>query len=197
MTELPRIVSPTRWKCRLYLPSDSFLAQVAELGVADRPGRAAVVHRMAAGRVRVGRLDDDIAAQVRDLAAGVTASHMLVLERSIRVSDWSRIAVTNRSSVNALRPLAPGLKVPLFRPLLSIAVAVMMTRSPTRHPVTVSARRTIVSPFLAVSPSFTQVRFILAPWNSMRPPQHTIAGHVFESISGIETSRILAVQSAR
>src|SRR5262249_26972670 len=45
-----------------------FLAQVAELGITDRPGRAAVVHRVAAGRLRVGRLHGDVPAQVGHLA---------------------------------------------------------------------------------------------------------------------------------
>jgi hypothetical protein len=34
------------------------------------------------------------------------------------------------------------------------------------------------SPGFAVAPSFSHVRFIGAPWNSMRPAQEMIAGRV-------------------
>ena len=61
-------------------------------------------------------------------------------------------------------------------------VAVRITRSPTRQPVTGSASVTVMSPALAVSPSLTQVRLIGAPCRSMRPPQQTIAGHDCRSI---------------
>ncbi len=61
----------------------ALLAEVAELGVADGAGRAAVVHRVAALARGVGRLDDDVAAQVGDLAAIVAASQMLVLQRPV------------------------------------------------------------------------------------------------------------------
>src|SRR5262249_47733191 len=44
------------------------LAQVAELGVADGPGRVLVIHRMAALSLRIGRLNDDVAAEIGDLA---------------------------------------------------------------------------------------------------------------------------------
>ena len=78
----------------------ALLAEVAELGVADRAGRVAVVHRVAADAVRVGRLDDDVAAQVGDLAAVVAVAQVRRTS-----SGWSSVsfvpsmAVMMRSSV--------------------------------------------------------------------------------------------------
>jgi hypothetical protein len=60
---------------------------------------------------------------------------------------------------------------------LQLAVEVTITRSPTRQPVTASDRVTSVAPGFAGAPSFTQVRLSGAPCKSIRPPQHTIAGH--------------------
>ena len=62
------------------LAEHPLLAQVAELGVGDRPGRAPVVHGVAPDAARVGRLDDDVAAQVRHLAAVVAGAEVLELQ---------------------------------------------------------------------------------------------------------------------
>ena len=144
-TELPRIVSPTRWKWRLYLPEHPLLAQVAELGVADRAGRVAVVHRVAADAVGVGRLDDDVAAQVGDLAAVVALAEVVELERAVegRASSPS-IARIVRSSVNVVHRVRP--RRPEVASLAPDArwVAVTITRSPTRQPGTGSASVTTV-----------------------------------------------------
>jgi hypothetical protein len=83
-----------------------------------------------------------------------------------------------------------GLRVPPVP--LSPCVAVTITRSPTRHPVTGSARLTWRAPFDAVAPSFIQVRLIGAPWKSIRPPQQTMDGHVCRSIPSTYDSRITA-----
>ena len=53
--------------------------------------------------------------------------------------------------------------------------------------------RTIGSPRYASRASLVQVRPIGAPWNSMRPPQETIAGQVSGSIPSKCFSRIVAV----
>src|SRR5262249_53767716 len=58
------------------------LAEVAELGVADGPGRAAVVHRVAAQR-EVGRLDEEVAAEVGDGAAVVAGAAVVEVERPV------------------------------------------------------------------------------------------------------------------
>src|SRR5581483_4500099 len=58
------------------------LAETAELGVADRAGRAVVVHRVAT-RGGVGRLDDDVAAQVGDLAAIRAAADVVEVRGAI------------------------------------------------------------------------------------------------------------------
>src|SRR5262249_18999330 len=62
-------------------PQDTLFAEVAELGVADRAGRAAVIHRVATISLGVGRLDDDIPAEVRDLAAIKAVPQVLKLQR--------------------------------------------------------------------------------------------------------------------
>ena len=59
---------------------------------------------------------------------------------------------------------------------------VTMTRSPTRHPVTGSAKVTAASPAFASAPSLTHVRDSGAPWRSMRPPHDISAGSVSLSI---------------
>ena len=62
------------------LAEHALLAQVAELGIRDRAGRSAMIHRVAADAARVGRLDDDAAAQVRDLAAIGAVAQVLEVE---------------------------------------------------------------------------------------------------------------------
>ena len=75
-------------------------------------------------------------------------------------------------------------------------VMVTMTRSPALQPLTASASVTVLSPLRAVAPSLTQVRFIGAPWKSMRPPQQTMAGHDCGSRPSTGMSRIKAVWPA-
>src|SRR5262249_7189583 len=61
----------------------AFLAQVAELGIADGAGRLAMVHRMAARTVRCG-LDHDVATQVGHLAAINAVAFVVVGQRPIQ-----------------------------------------------------------------------------------------------------------------
>ena len=61
----------------------AFLAEMAELGVADRAGGIAMIHRVAAHAGGIGRLDDDVAAQVGDLAAIVAVAEMRELQRLV------------------------------------------------------------------------------------------------------------------
>src|SRR5262249_36455101 len=61
---------------------DAFLAQVAELRVADRAGGIAVVHGVPA-LAGVGGLDDHVPAQVRDLAAVIAAAEVVLLQRLV------------------------------------------------------------------------------------------------------------------
>ena len=90
MTELPRIDVAGQVEVEAVLAEHALLAEVAELGVGDRAGRVPVVHRVPADAVRVGRLDDDVAAQVGDLAAVVP------------LARWSYSR--GRSSVTSARP---------------------------------------------------------------------------------------------
>ena len=126
----------------------AFLAEVAELGVADRAGRVAVVHRVAATPSRVGRLDDDVAAQVGDLAAIVAVG-----DDGRSAAAWSSVrlvpsmALMMRSSVWVLSRTLGGTSSSV---LFCRVVAVRMTRSPARQPVTASASVTSVSPSFAV-----------------------------------------------
>jgi len=62
---------------------NAFLAQVPKLGVADRATRVSVVHGVAACDGGVGGFDDDIAAQVRHLAAVVATAWMVEFDRFI------------------------------------------------------------------------------------------------------------------
>ena len=165
------------------LAEDPLLAQVAELGVADRAGRAAVVHRVAASLGGVGRLDDDVSAQVGDLAAVVSLAQVVLLQGAVQGDAWFRRSrVMVRSSVNAFIESFPWPARSVARSRLSRWVAVTITRSPTRQPGTASASVTTASPARAVVPSFTQVRPSGAPWRSIRPPQQTIAGQVSGSM---------------
>ena len=59
--------------------------------------------------------------------------------------------------------------------------AIREAMSPVFQPGTSSASVRTLVPASAFAPSFTQVRFIGWPWNSIRPPQQTTAGH--ESLS--------------
>ena len=145
------------------------LAEVAELGVADRAGRVAVVHRVAAHAFGVGRLDDDVAAQVRHLAAVLAVAQ--VARTSSGLSSVSFVPSIGLDDV------APRCATRVFAVAVDVCVPVTMTRSPTFQPVTGSASVTALSPFFAVAPSLTQVRLSGAPWKSMRPPQQTMAGH--------------------
>src|ERR1019366_2213024 len=61
----------------------AFLAEMAELRVAERAGRVPVKHRMAALPLGIGRLDDDVAAQVGDFAVEFAAAQVLVFERRV------------------------------------------------------------------------------------------------------------------
>ena len=59
-----------------------------------------MIHRVAADAVRVGRLDDDVAAQVGDLAAVVALAQVVVFERLVeRELGCRRCAAMMRSSV--------------------------------------------------------------------------------------------------
>src|SRR5690606_38822539 len=60
------------------------LAEVAEFGVAQAAGGAAVIHGVAAVALRVGRLDDDVPAQVGDLAAEIAAAAVVVFKRLVQ-----------------------------------------------------------------------------------------------------------------
>ena len=60
-----------------------FLAEMPKLRVADRAGGIAMIHRMAALARRIGRFDDDIAAQIGHFAAKFAASRMGILQRPI------------------------------------------------------------------------------------------------------------------
>ena len=103
MTELPRIVLPHEVEVQAVAAERVLLAQVAELGVADRAGRAAVIHRVPADARRIGRFDDDVAAQVGDLAAEFALAEVLVgqrlVERDRAGCTCPSIAVIVRSSV--------------------------------------------------------------------------------------------------
>src|SRR5262249_8408566 len=76
-----------------------FLTQVAELGVADRTVRVFVIHGVAAHPGAVGRLHDDVAAQVSYLAT---------------VSAFRGVVEGQRSVQGHFRPV-DGLDGPLFR----------------------------------------------------------------------------------
>src|SRR5262249_8342637 len=66
-------------------PQHPVLAQVAELRVTDRAGRATVIHRVAARLVGSAGLDDHIAAQVGDLAAVVAGAEVQELQRLVQL----------------------------------------------------------------------------------------------------------------
>ena len=89
-TELPRIGVAAQVVVQAVAAEHAFLAEMAKLGVADRAGRTAMIHRVAAHAVRVGRLDDDVAAQVGDLAAVVAGPQMLEFQRFIEADDGRR-----------------------------------------------------------------------------------------------------------
>ena len=76
----------------------------------------------------------------------------------------------------------------VFLILFCRTVAVRITRSPGRQPVTGSASVISAEPALAGAPSLTQVRFMGAPCKSIRPPQQTIAGQDSGSRPSTETS---------
>src|SRR5262249_6588531 len=61
----------------------ALLAEVTELRIADGPGRVAMIHRVPANAVRLGRFDDDVAAEVGHLATIAARAEMVVLERSV------------------------------------------------------------------------------------------------------------------
>ena len=58
-------------------------SEAAELGVADRAGGVLVIHGVPTGLVRLGRFDDDVAAQVGDFAAIGVLAEVVELERAI------------------------------------------------------------------------------------------------------------------
>src|SRR5262249_41641381 len=62
---------------------DAGFAKAAELGVADGAGGMAMIHGVAAALVRIGRLDDDVAAKIGHLAAIFAVAQVLELERLI------------------------------------------------------------------------------------------------------------------
>src|SRR5207253_8490361 len=62
----------------------AFLAEMAKFGIANRAGRAAVIHGMAPDAVGVRRFHDDVAAEVGDLAAVLADREMLELQRLVK-----------------------------------------------------------------------------------------------------------------
>ena len=63
---------------------DSFLAEVAELRVADAAGAVAVKHRVAADAPGSGGLDDDVAREVGDFAAVVAGAEVRARVKALR-----------------------------------------------------------------------------------------------------------------
>ena len=63
---------------------DVFLAQVAELSVADRPGRSVVIHRVTANALRLGGFDDHVARQVGDGRAVLAGAQVGILQGRIK-----------------------------------------------------------------------------------------------------------------
>jgi len=93
------------------LALDPLLAQVSELGVADRAGRAAVVHRVTAGDLRLRRLHNDVAAEVRDFAAisqVAAAPLLLVTHPSLPVKSVNQLVVLARSRPGQLNYASGG-----------------------------------------------------------------------------------------
>lgn len=145
----------------------ALLAQVAELGVGERPGRAAVIHGVPADTSGVGGFDHHIAAQVRDLAAEITVAEVGHLQRLVERD----LAAIDRSDGSFLGGRFGLRRAVLLRAGEDDAI-------PTFQPVTGSASDTAVSPIFAVAPSFTQARLRGWPCASHRPPQQTIAGQL-------------------
>src|SRR5262249_48044048 len=56
---------------------------MAELGVTDRPGRVAMIHRVAGSDHRIGRFNSDIAAEIGHVAAIDTTARMIEFQRLI------------------------------------------------------------------------------------------------------------------
>jgi hypothetical protein len=64
-------------------PEHALFPEVAELGVGDGADGPAVVHRVAALALGVGGFDDDVAAEVRDLAGELALGDVLELQRLV------------------------------------------------------------------------------------------------------------------
>src|SRR6516165_9408107 len=59
------------------VPAEHILfTQVPEFGVADRPGRPAMIHRVPADFIRLGRFDHDVAAEIGHLATEIAGGLM-------------------------------------------------------------------------------------------------------------------------
>ena len=89
------------------------LAEVAELGVPERAGRAVVVHRVAADARRVGALDDHVAGEVRHLAAVVAVAEVRHRQRPVErqpgpVDRGDRPLLGGRSRLGGALGLGPG-----------------------------------------------------------------------------------------
>ncbi len=64
-------------------PEHALLAEVPKLRVADRAARPAMIHRVPARLLGIGGFDDDVAAEIRDLAAIRAVAEMVECERRI------------------------------------------------------------------------------------------------------------------
>ena len=94
------------------LAEHALLAEVPELGVADAARRAAVIHRVAAHAGGIGRLDDDVAREVGDLAAHQLLAAMRLFEGTIE-REHRAVDGRDRALLRAHR-LLPGER-PLLR----------------------------------------------------------------------------------
>ena len=105
-----------------------------------------MIHGVPSDAGRIGRLDDDVSAQVGHLAAVLSTYRMVLGKRPIQ----GQCLVADRRDgplfCECLPSLRQVVRVPRSRPLLCVSVAVTMTWSPTRHPVTASARSTVHRP---------------------------------------------------
>ena len=68
----------------------ALFAEVAEFGIADRPGGASVVHGVPARFCWIGRFHDDVAAQVGHLAQIKALAEMLELQRLVQRQRGAR-----------------------------------------------------------------------------------------------------------